>query len=297
MLSPRFTLPDTKKTITPHNILKKNLNRKMTNRKNEIPKPQNPDSLADNFTAFDELVRVLRRECPWDRKQTNESIAHLLIEESYEMIDAVQKGDDKEFSKELGDLLLHVVMHAVMAEERGAFNLKDVIKRIHAKLVHRHPHVFGETAVEGERQVLQNWEDLKMKEGRKSVLEGVPAALPSLLRAQRVQHKAANAGFDWEDNSGPWQKVEEELKELKTELQSGNNEKAEQEFGDLLFSLVNAARFEKIVAEEALQKTNSKFVNRFKYIEEKAHLADKKLSEMTLAEMDKLWDEAKEKGI
>ncbi len=269
----------------------------MINRKNEIPKPQNPDSLADNITAFEQLVRVLRRKCPWDRKQTNESIAHLLIEESYEMIEAVQKGDDKEFSKELGDLLLHVVMHAVMAEERGAFNLIDVIKRIHAKLVHRHPHVFGETAVEGERQVLQNWEDLKMKEGRKSVLEGVPATLPSLLRAQRVQHKASNAGFDWEDNSGPWQKVEEELKELKTELQSGNNEKAEQEFGDLLFSLVNAARFEKIVAEEALQKTNSKFVNRFKYIEEKVHLADKKLSEMTLAELDKLWDKAKEKGI
>lgn len=269
----------------------------MNHNKFEIPKPVNTDSLADNFLAFVDLVKILRRECPWDSKQTNESIAHLIIEESYEMIEALQKADDDSFSRELGDLLLHIVLHSVMAEQRGAFNLIDVLKRIHTKLVFRHPHVFGDINVEGEGDVVRNWEDLKMKEGRTSVLEGVPKALPALLRAQRMQHKAANVGFDWENSDGPWQKVEEELLELRNEIRTGNRQKAEQELGDVIFSIVNAARFEKLVAEEALQKTNDKFFRRFQYIEEKALSVGKRLADMTLEEMDELWNVAKSDGL
>lgn len=269
----------------------------MSNVKNEIPMPQDPDSVADNFLAFVQLVTVLRQECPWDRKQTNESIAHLLIEEAYEMIEAVQKGDDEEFSRELGDLLLHVVMHSVMAEERGAFDMVKIIKRIHKKLVHRHPHIFGEIEVRDDSDVTRNWEELKMQEGRTSVLQGVPHSLPSLLRAERMQHKVANVGFDWENSEGPWLKVEEELAELKAELKNGNKDKAEEELGDVLFSIVNAARFDKLVPEEALQKTNNKFIKRFQYIEEKAHQLGKEINKMSLEEMDTLWDEAKQNGL
>jgi XTP/dITP diphosphohydrolase len=265
----------------------------MNNTHSEVPKPKNPDSLLDQFETYIEIVRILRKKCPWDSQQTNQSIAHLLIEEAYETIDAINKGDDKEFSKELGDLLLHVVMHGVMAEERGAFSLIDVIKRTSKKLIYRHPHVFGDVEVESAGEVVQNWEALKMKEGRVSILDGVPVAMPSLLRAQRIQHKVANVGFDWTDKRDVWDKIEEEFKELKFEILNKNKKKASEELGDFLFSIVNAARFEEIVAEEALQFTNEKFIKRFKYIEKKAGEINKNLNEMTLEEMDEIWDEAK----
>lgn len=258
-----------------------------------VPKAKNPESMTDQFEAFVEIVRILRKECPWDRKQTNGSIAHLLIEECYETIDAIEKGDDEEFSKELGDLLLHVVMHAVMAEQRGSFNIIDVMKKISAKLVNRHPHVFGEVAVSGEDEVMNNWEAIKMREGQKSILQGVPKALPALLRAERIQHKASRVGFDWKDKDNVWDKVDEELGELKVEIKNGNMENKIAEFGDFLFSVVNAARFEDVVPEEALQKTNNKFTRRFQYIEKKVRESGKNMNEMSLEQMDAIWDEAK----
>ena len=266
----------------------------MENKIQKAPVPANPDSLSDQFLNFVEIVRILRKECPWDSKQTNESIAQLLIEETYEMIESIQDGDDAEFSKELGDVWLHVVMHAIMAEERGAFNLTDVLKKIQHKLVTRHPHVFGDVKVSGEDEVMQNWEAIKMKEGQqKSVLDGVPNAMPALLRAERIQFKVSRIGFDWDNKDDVWDKVEEEIKELRHELKSGNIEKSKQEFGDVLFALVNAARFDNIIAEEALQITNNKFARRFGYIEKRAIELGLNLNEMTLEEMDKLWDEAK----
>jgi len=260
----------------------------------EIPRPKNPEDICDQFKALVEVIRILRKKCPWDSKQTNESIAHLFVEETYETINAIYEHNDEEFSKELGDIMLHVIMHAVMAEERGAFNLIDVMTKIRKKLIHRHPHVFDNLEVNGEEEVVQNWEALKMQEGQRSILDGVPNSLPSLLRAQRIQHKVSRVGFDWENSDGAWEKVFEELNELRREIENKNKEKAVEELGDLLFAIVNTARFEDIVAEEALHLTNNKFTKRFKYIEKKAREIGKKLSEMTLEEMDKLWDEAKQ---
>lgn len=263
----------------------------------EVPTVAEPANLPQWFEAFYQLIKILRVECPWDRKQTHETISHLLIEESYETLDAIASGDDKEFSKELGDLLLHVVMHSVMAEQRGAFTMTDVISRVFEKLVHRHPHVFGDAAAANETEVKQRWEEMKMKEGRKSVLEGVPISMPGLLRAQRIQEKAAGVGFDWDEKSAVWDKVYEEVDELKTAINEGVHDKVSEEFGDVLFALVNAARFENIVAEESIQKTNNKFTSRFSYIEQKAAEKGKALREMTLGEMDELWDEAKKLGL
>lgn len=274
-----------------------NLCIKMNNKTTKIPRPKNPEDVLSHFEAFIELVKVLRKECPWDKKQTNKSIAHLTIEEAYEVNEALYDDNYNELSKELGDILLHVVMHSVMAEEIDKFNLIDVIKKIHTKLVYRHPHVFGDENVKNEEQVMQNWEQLKMKEGKKSVLEGVPSALPALLRAERMQHKASRIGFDWDNKDDVWEKVFEEIDELKNELKEQNKEKSTKEFGDLLFALVNAARHEDIVAEEALQITNKKFYDRFRYIEAKAKESGKKLNEMSIEEMDKLWDEAKKEGL
>jgi len=259
-----------------------------------IPIPKNPNDFLDSFKSFVELVEILRKECPWDREQTNESIAPLMIEEVYETIDAIHQKNDSEFSKELGDLLLHIVMHAIMASERGAFNLNDVIKRIHTKMVSRHPHVFGDTEVTDSSEVMKNWEKLKRKEGKQSALDGVPLALPALLRAERIQHKASRVGFDWDNPEDVWAKVEEELGELKNELLANDSsENSTMEFGDLIFSLVNAGRFHNIVAEEALQKTNQKFIDRFQYIEMKAKEYGKEMKDMTLGEMDELWNQAK----
>jgi len=265
----------------------------MENNKVEVPKPKDPNSLTDNFLSFYEIVKILRRECPWDRRQTNQTISQLLIEETYEAIEAINDNDDDEFSKELGDILLHVVMHSVIAEERDAFNFTDVLKKISKKLVHRHPHVFGDVEINGEKDVMKNWENLKIEEGQKSILQGVPKTLPALMRAQRIQFKASKVGFDWTDKKGVWDKIEEELAEFKKEIEANNFEKASEELGDIIFAIVNAARFEEVVAEEALQKTNDKFTRRFQYIESKAKEQGKKLSDMTLAEMDAFWDEAK----
>lgn len=261
------------------------------------PEPKDRNNMVDQFLALYEVVKELRLKCPWDSVQTNESIAHLMIEECYETIEAIHNKDDVEFSKELGDLLLHIMLHSIMAEERKAFDFIDVMERIREKLVFRHPHVFGDVEVSGEEEVIQNWEALKKKEGKKSALEGVPLALPSLLRAERMQHKASKIGFDWDDKNDVWDKVEEELQEFKNELKNGDAKSKTEEFGDLLFSLVNAARFESIVPEEALQFTNEKFIRRFQYIEQCAENSGKELKEMTLGEMDKLWDEAKLKGL
>lgn len=263
-----------------------------------IPVCDNPESAVSQFSNFIEIVKTLRQECPWDRKQTNESIAPLMIEEVYEAIDAIYSKDDDEFSKELGDLLLHIVMHAVMAEERGAFNLADVIARITEKMIHRHPHVFGDSTVLDSEEVLQNWEALKLKEKSssskpKSTLEGVPNSLPALLRAERIQHKVSRVGFDWTDKNDVWNKVYEELGEFRAELASENKEKARQELGDFIFAIVNAARHEGIVAEEALHLTNNKFKSRFEFIEKRARDLGVSLTDMTLEEMDAIWDEAK----
>lgn len=265
----------------------------MENGKVEVPKPKDPTSLCDQFLNFVEIVKILREKCPWDRKQTNESIAPLLIEEAYETLSAIQEGNDQEFKEELGDLFLHIVMHSVMAEERNAFNLLDVLIKIQEKLVFRHPHVFASVEVSGEEEVLRNWEELKQKEGKNSALEGVPQNLPSLLRAERIQHKASRVGFDWEKRDQVWEKVLEELDELKSAVEKEDVTRIEEEFGDLLFALVNYARFLGVSPEIALQKTNNKFINRFQAIEKYAKQSHKTLSEMTLAEMDEIWNQAK----
>lgn len=257
------------------------------------PKPNNPIIEKDVFEAFMQLVRILRKECPWDSKQTNKSIAHLTIEESYEIMDAIDNQDDKELAKELGDVLLHVLLHSVIAEERGAFSITDIINEVHEKMIHRHPHVFSDTKVNSEDDVVRNWELLKKSEGKKSALDGVPKGLPALLKAERMQHKAAKVGFDWDDKSDVWNKVFEEIDELREMIDAGNKQKITEEFGDVIFSLVNAARHEKIVAEEALHFTNNKFIKRFQYIESKAAVLGKSLDEMSLKEMDELWEEAK----
>lgn len=267
----------------------------MENKLQKAPEPANPNSLSDQFLNFVEIVKILRQKCPWDREQTNESIAQLLIEETYELIEAIEEGNDDEFSKELGDVFLHVVMHSVMAEERNAFNLIDVLKKIQKKLIVRHPHVFSDVNVSDAQEVTENWEAIKMREQKQdSVLDGVPKAMPALLRAERIQFKASRVGFDWDNKDDVWDKVEEEMSEFRQELKDGNSKKAGEEFGDIIFALVNAARFENIIAEEALQRTNDKFTRRFKFIEKKVKEAGKNLKDMTLGEMDELWEKAKE---
>lgn len=259
-----------------------------------VPHPSDPSSTLSQLEAFVRLVWILREQCPWDQQQTHESISHLLIEEAYETVDAIQAGNDAELSKELGDLLLHVVMHSVMAEQRGSFSLRTVIEQEFQKLVNRHPHVFGSTEAATEEVVLQNWEKLKMKEGRTSILDGVPRTLPAALRAQRVQEKAANVGFDWHDRRDVWAKVHEELEELRVEIEAGNSEATHREFGDVLFALVNAARHEGVIAEDALHTTIATFMSRFQYIERNAAERGRELTDMDLTEMDRYWNEAKQ---
>ncbi len=258
-----------------------------------IPKAENPENLLEQFQALVEIVKILREHCPWDREQTNESIASLLIEEAYEVVSAIQEKDDSEFSSELGDILLHVVMHSIMAEERKAFSLLDVIRKIQNKLIFRHPHVFGNVEVNGTQDVIKNWEELKKKEGRNSVLDGVPPHLPSLLRAERIQYKASRVGFDWEKANDVWAKVKEELLEFENAIAKSSKEEIESEFGDLLFALVNFARFLAISPEVALQKTNNKFIQRFQAIESYAKKINKKIEELTLGEMDEIWNAVK----
>ncbi len=253
--------------------------------------PQGPN-LGITFQAYIELVRILRKECPWDRKQTHESLSHLLIEESYETLDAIQQKNFTELKKELGDLLLHIAMHSEIANEDNKFSIEDVIRSNFNKLVHRHPHVFGDKTIETSDDVKRNWEQLKKQEGRTSTLEGVPQHLPALLRAQRIQEKVSAIGFDWKDTAPMLDKIKEEVLEF-VEAMEHEPDKASLEFGDILFSLVNAGRFFGISPEKALQATNDKFTRRFNYVEKTALAQSRKIDEMSLDEMDLLWDEAK----
>lgn len=254
------------------------------------------NSRENQLKAFDRLLTImdeLREQCPWDRKQTMESLRHLTIEETYELGDAILDNDLDEVKKELGDLLLHIVFYAKIGSETGDFDMADVANDICEKLISRHPHIYGDVEVADEEEVKQNWEKLKLKEGKKSVLEGVPKSLPALVKANRIQDKVAGVGFDWEAPEQVFEKLKEELEELQHEVHENNREKMEQEFGDVLFSMINYARFLKVDPENALERTNKKFIKRFQYLEEKAALQGKSLKEMTLAEMDVFWEEAK----
>ena len=256
--------------------------------------------MSEKGIAFEKLLNImdeLREKCPWDRKQTLESLRHLTIEETYELADSILDQDMEAIKKELGDLLLHIVFYAKIADEQKSFDIKDVINSLCEKLIHRHPHIYGDVKVNDEEDVKRNWEQLKLKEGKTSVLEGVPLALPAMIKASRIQDKARGAGFDWEKSEQVWEKVEEELHEFHAEVKKkSSKEYLESEFGDVLFSLINYARFLDINPEDALEKTNKKFISRFQYLEIKATEAGKKLNEMTLAEMDVFWNEAKEKN-
>ncbi|WP_347159577.1 nucleoside triphosphate pyrophosphohydrolase [Pontibacter chitinilyticus] len=253
--------------------------------------------------AFDRLLNVmddLREKCPWDRKQTMESLRHLTIEETYELSDAILKGDLQEVKKELGDVMLHLIFYAKIGAEKNDFDIADVLHAQCDKLIFRHPHIYGDAKAETEEQVKQNWEKLKLKEGNKSVLGGVPTSLPALVKAMRIQEKARGAGFDWDEKAQVWEKVQEELTEFEQEfnLPEGtpvNKTLATAEFGDLLFSLINFARFIDISPEEALERTNLKFIERFQYMETEAAKEGKKLQDMSLKEMDFYWNEAKKK--
>ncbi|MBN1791406.1 MAG: nucleoside triphosphate pyrophosphohydrolase [Bacteroidales bacterium] len=241
-----------------------------------------------------DIMDELRIKCPWDREQTFESIRNNTIEETYELADAILKSDMQHIKKELGDLLLHIVFYSKMGSETGAFDIKDVADAISEKLIFRHPHVFGDTDVKNNPEIVKkNWEELKIKEGNHSVLGGVPESLPALIKANRIQEKARAVGFDWDERSQVWDKVEEELQELKTEINRMDKAKIMQEFGDLFFSLVNAARLYDVDPETALEKTNRKFISRFNYLESKTLKQNRKLKDMTLEEMNEIWDQAK----
>ncbi|WGH76628.1 nucleoside triphosphate pyrophosphohydrolase [Tenacibaculum tangerinum] len=249
------------------------------------------------LAAFNRLLDImndLREQCPWDKKQTLQSLRHLTIEETYELADAILDNDLEEIKKELGDVLLHIVFYAKIGSEKQAFDIADVANSISDKLIDRHPHIYGDVVVENEEQVKQNWEKLKLKEGKKSVLEGVPKSLPAVIKANRIQDKVAGVGFDWEEPHQVWEKVQEELSELNEEINNNNQEKIEKEFGDVLFSMINYARFIGVNPENALEKTNKKFINRFQYLEEAVKKEGKQLSDMTLAEMDVHWENSKE---
>ncbi|MEK9139031.1 MAG: nucleoside triphosphate pyrophosphohydrolase [Bacteroidota bacterium] len=251
----------------------------------------------EEFSDFVRIVRRLRHECPWDREQTHQSIRHALIEEAYEVVEALDENNLDELRKELGDLLLHVVMHGTMAEQANEFTLKEVIEGISEKLIRRHPHVFGTRKVKDAHEVKKNWEKLKMAEGRASVLEGVPKHLPALQRALRVQERAAKVGFDWKRIDDVWNKVEEELGELKKTLRTKNKKRREDEFGDFLFALVNYARFIDVNPENSLRNTIEKFNRRFRYIEQELKKAGKDIHDSSLEEMDEHWNRAKKNGM
>ncbi len=253
---------------------------------------------AAQLQAFERLLNImddLREKCPWDRKQTLESLRHLTIEETYELGDAILEEDLGEVKKELGDLLLHIVFYSKIGSEKQAFDIADVANGICDKLIDRHPHIYGDVEVKDEEEVKKNWENLKLKkEGRRSVLQGVPKSLPAMVKADRIQEKVAGVGFDWENPEQVYEKVAEELGELKHEIRCQNRDKIEAEFGDVLFSLVNYARFLKVNPENALERTNKKFIKRFQYLEEKARENKRSLKEMSLEEMEVFWEESKQ---
>lgn len=254
--------------------------------------------MQDKLKAFERLLNImddLREKCPWDRKQSMESLRHLTIEETYELSDAIIEGDIEEVKKELGDLMLHLVFYSKIGEEKNAFNVADVLNGICDKLIHRHPHIYGDVEVKNEEEVKANWEKIKLKEGKgkKSVLEGVPKSLPALVKAIRIQDKARGVGFDWDNETQVFEKVKEEIEELTLEVQNKSN-KVEEEFGDVLFSLINYARFIGVNPEDALERTNKKFIKRFQYLEQASESDGKIMGEMSLEEMDKYWEEAKQ---
>jgi XTP/dITP diphosphohydrolase len=252
------------------------------------------NTIEQKKEAFERLLTImdeLREKCPWDMKQTLESLRHLSIEEVYELGDAILDGNMEEVKKELGDLFLHLVFYSRIASETEAFDVADVLNSICEKLISRHPHIYGDTVVKDEAEVLSNWEKLKLKEGKKSVLEGVPRSLPAMVKAQRIQDKAKGVGFDWDNADQVWEKVLEELNEFK---EAKTKEDQEEEFGDLLFSLINYARFKGIHPEDALEKTNKKFIYRFQYLETESAKDGKQMGEMTLNEMDEYWNRAKQ---
>ena len=254
------------------------------------------NSRESQLKAFDRLLTImdeLRSQCPWDKKQTMQSLRHLTIEETYELGDAILDNDLEEIKKELGDVLLHIIFYAKIGSETNSFDIADVANEICDKLINRHPHIYGDVVVENEEDVKRNWENIKLKEGKKSVLEGVPKGLPALVKANRIQAKVAGVGFDWERPGQVWEKVEEELNEFQEEVTQGNVDAMEAEFGDVLFSMVNYARFLNIDPENALERTNKKFIQRFQYLEEKAKEKGKALKDMSLSEMDVYWEEAK----
>lgn len=252
------------------------------------------DRRLEQFERLLNIMDDLREKCPWDRKQTLESLRHLTIEETYELADAILDNDLEEIKKELGDILLHIVFYAKIGSEKNAFDIADVAEGICEKLISRHPHIYGDVEVADEEEVKANWEKLKLKEGKKSVLEGVPRSLPAMVKATRIQDKARGVGFDWDNREQVWAKVNEELAELKEEIDS-NAEKAkvESEFGDVLFSMINYARFIDIDPETALERTNKKFIKRFQYLEAESKKDGKELSNMSLEEMDEYWNAAK----
>jgi XTP/dITP diphosphohydrolase len=253
--------------------------------------------MKPQLLAFDRLLTImdeLREKCPWDRKQTMESLRHLSIEELYELSDAILEGDNEEIKKELGDLMLHLVFYAKIASETGKFDIADVLNGICEKLIVRHPHIYGDVKVNDEEDVKRNWETIKLKEGKNSVLEGVPKSLPAMVKAYRMQEKAKGVGFEWSNAEDVWKKVQEELEEFKHEASLENNhDKLENEFGDLLFSLINYSRFIGINPEDALERTNKKFLKRFQHIEARAKENGRQLQDMSLEEMDVYWEEAK----
>lgn len=254
------------------------------------------NSRKDTLKAFDRLLTImdeLREQCPWDKKQTMESLRHLTIEETYELGDAILDNNLDEVKKELGDVLLHIVFYSKIGSETKSFDMADVCNAICEKLISRHPHIYGDVIVKDEEDVKRNWENLKLKEGKKSVLEGVPRSLPAVVKASRIQEKVAGVGFDWEEPQQVFEKLQEELGELQHEISEDNKDKIEAEFGDVLFSMINYARFLGVNPENALERTNKKFISRFQYIEAKAKDLNKSLKDMTLAEMDVFWNEAK----
>jgi XTP/dITP diphosphohydrolase len=255
------------------------------------------NSRKEQLAAFGRLLDImdeLREQCPWDKKQTLESLRHLTIEETYELADAILDNDLPEIKKELGDVLLHIVFYSKIGSEKNAFDIGDVANSISDKLISRHPHIYGDVTVKDEAEVKRNWEQLKLKEGKESVLEGVPKSLPAVVKASRIQEKVAGVGFDWEKPEQVWEKVQEELSELNEEIKAGNKENTEKEFGDVLFSMINYARFIDVNPENALERTNKKFINRFQYLEKEAKKEGKNLSDMSLTEMDVYWEASKE---
>lgn len=255
----------------------------------------------EKLEAFGRLLDVmdtLREKCPWDRKQTNESLRPNTIEETYELCEALLNEDNANICKELGDVLLHIVFYAKIGCEKGEFDIADVCNKLCDKLIFRHPHVYGEVKVDGADAVLQNWEQLKTKEkdGNKTVLSGVPTALPSVIKAERIQEKASNVGFDWHNREDVWPKVKEEIAEFEAEVANMDRDKATREFGDIMFALINAARLYHITPDTALELTNQKFISRFNYVEQRAKEEGRELKDLTLEEMDRFWDESKKKG-